>query len=311
MKLRKTIFKMIAVACAFCICFTGTLYSLAWLSDKLLSDNLGFSGGSLTEETLLIAKVVNDGSNNLTEESRRYYPCSDMTINGDSAPTESEGGFTINLNQMSFGIIDNVSLPKPENVVYLRLTVPRGNGDSMNLKLYYNPDENGRFADIYKNEYDANGNVLAEKAKITESDTLADGTTPLLESFHAIESAENANDCYIKFSVAVSNVDYAASELHNLKYLGADGTEATDVKNNHYKLNNFSESSDGVTVVNDDIENAGDNYYVYVKVEPNLSVFAYSIEYITTIMPCYVYFKIGASFEIHSTSNELPNESQP
>ena len=311
MKLKRIIFKMIAMTCAFCTLFVGTFYSLAWLSDKLLSDNLGFSGGSLTEETLLIAKVVNDGSNNLTEESRRYYPCSDMTINGDSAPTESEGGFTINLNQMSFGIIDNVSLPKPENVVYLRLTVPRGNGDSMNLKLYYNPDENGRFADIYKNEYDVNGNVLAEKVKITESDTLTDGKTLLLESFHAIESADVANDCFINFSVAVSNVAYDASELCTLDYLGTDGKTATAVKNNYFKLNSFSESSDGVTVVNDDIENAGDNYYIYVKIEPNLNVFAYSIEYITTIMPCYVYFKIGASFEIHSTSNELPNESQP
>lgn len=305
MKLKKIIFKMIAATCAFCVLFVGTFYSLAWLSDKLLSDSFVFSAGVLTADTLHIAKVVNDGSANLTEQDRKYFTCSNHIINGDSVPTQNGSGYTIELNQMSFGIIDNVSQPKPENVVYLRLTVPSGNGDSVSLKLYYNPGSDGRFADIYKNEYDSDGNVLADKVKITESDVLADGTTPLLESFHNIESEEKTNDCYINFSVAVSNDSYDdPSQLCTLDFLGSDGKTATALKNNYYKLNDFSEDSDGVTIANNDIENAADNYYVYVKIEPNLNVFAYSIEYITAIMPCYVYFKIKASFEIHSTSHE-------
>lgn len=46
-----------------------------------------------------------------------------MQIEVDSLPVQNGESYTVALEQMTFGIIDNIALLKPDNVVYLRLTV--------------------------------------------------------------------------------------------------------------------------------------------------------------------------------------------
>lgn len=297
---KNKIISLIMLAVASVLLFTAGFYSLAWFSDVFSSGNVGFGAGKLGDNTLEIARIIHpSNTTNMPEESaRRYYPCENMQIEADSLPVQNGESYTVALEQMTFGIIDNIALLKPDNVVYLRLTVPKENGNTVSLKLYYNFDADGNFVDIYRNEYDTDGETVLGQVKITEADTLEDGTG-VLEAFQGVEAAEAADDCFLKYAVLLSNESYEATELSSLEFYGEGGEVASDESDTYYRFNKFDDASEGIILVNEDIASAEDNYYVYVRVEPNLSVFGHSIEYISTIMPCNVYFKVKASFDIY------------
>lgn len=284
------------VAVSLTLFMTG-FYSFAWFADMKNSGNLGFGAGTTADNVLEIAKVVHkdDSSGSLTEDNRAYYPCGDMKIEAGSIPTENGATYSISLDKMSFGLIDSIAFLKPDNVVYFRLTVPKKNGNTVKLKFEYNPDEEG-IVDMYKNAYDEEGNLIQEK--VTDDDKYDDGT-PMIDAFRSAESDGDTKDCFIKYSVCVSNTKHEASELCNLTYYGEGGQVANEDSDTHYRLNSFEGSSDCVTLKNDKMEEAEESYYVYIKVEPNLTVFGRSIEYISSIMPCYTYFKVKAYFEIY------------
>jgi hypothetical protein len=114
-----------------------------------------------------------------------------------------------------------------------------------------------------------------------------------------VEGEEMANDCYLSFSLLVSNEEIAATELAEREFLGADGKPAGKGAGSFYRVNDYTAESEGITVKNEELETAGDFYYVYVCIEPNLAVFGYSIEYISSIMPCYLFFKVNADFTVY------------
>ena len=290
---KNRIFTLVALTLTLTVVFLTAFYSFAWLAQKLSSGNIGFTAGVLDDCTLHIAKVIHDGNTTPEESSREYFPCEGSVIEGESVPTQNGDYYTVSLEKLSFGIIDNIALPKPENVVYLRFTVPKESGKNVKLRLYYDYEDD-YFAEMYKNEYEDDGETVRAQKKITDDDTLSNGVK-ILENFHAVESEEMANDCYLKYSVAVSNDSVDADKLCNMQFYGTDGQLATLDTNNHYRLN----TDISATLTHDDIESAGEFFYVYIKVEPNLSVFAHSIEFIAEIMPCYVYFRVNADFEIY------------
>lgn len=280
--------------------FSIGFYSFAWFMERFQSGNVGFEAGKLDDSVLEIAKIIHEEgvSGELDESKRQYYPCDDMKIEYGSLPTETEDGYTVTLDKMSFGFIDNVALLKPDNVVYFRFTVPKVEGDRVDFKFYYNPDEDGNFVDIYKSIYAADGETVLGQEKVLETDVLEDGSG-IIEAFQNAEIDGEDIDCFLKFAACVSNQSYDATELSGLEYYGVGGAVANEDSDTYYRFNDFSSTSEPITLVNEDIDSAGEFYYVYIRVEPNLSVFGRSIEYISTIMPCYVYFKVNAFFEIY------------
>ena len=273
--------------------------SLAWFSSTLFSGWLGFGAGSLPENLLHVALLTRETEDEqLTEDMRAYYACEGGRFCADHYPTENGDRYSVELSQLSFGIIDNVALVKPENKMFLRLTVPKESGDTVAVKLYYGAYEDGSHVELYRNEYGADGETVLGQVKVTEADTLPTGEG-ILESFLAVEGEEMANDCLLSFSVLVSNEEIPAAELAETTFYGADGAPAMDGTGDFYRVNDFSAESDGVVLKNEAIDEAEEFYYVYVRIEPNLAVFAYSIEYISGIMPCYLYFKVNADFTVY------------
>ena len=115
-----------------------------------------------------------------------------------------------------------------------------------------------------------------------------------------VESKENANNSYLLYDAVVSDVAWEASEIaEKVTFVGTE---------KYYKRffpNTGKVSSETLTY-----SGTGSEYYVYIKVIPNLSVFAYSIEHLTTYMPCFMYFSIGASFYTSVTyQSESASES--
>ena len=273
--------------------------SLAWLSGRYASGLLGLGAGSLPENALHVALLERTDPNiPPTEDMRTYRPCENGRFLADHFPTANGDAYTVELADLSFGIIDNVVLVKPENRVFLRLTVPKENGDTVDVKLYYGAYENGYFADIYKNVYADDGETVLGQARVDEDDTIQTGER-ILESFHAVEGEEMANDCYLTFSLLVSNEEIAATELAEREFLGSDGNPAGKGAGSFYRVNDYTAESEGITVTNESYAEASDCYYVYVCIEPNLAVFGYAIEYISGIMPCYLFFKVNADFAVY------------
>ena len=278
--------------------------SFSWFSKNLFSGRFGFSGGSLGDNLLHVALLTRTSADaEPTEDSRAYYPCEGGRFLADCYPTQNGDTYAVALSDLFFGVIDNVARVKPENRVFLRLSVPKDSGDTVEVKLYYGAYPDGGFAELYKNIYEDDGETVSHQVKVGADEALPTGEK-ILESFHAVEGEEMANDCYISYSVLVSNEEIAAAALGEATFYGSDGEPAVNGEGSFYRVNAFDAESDGIMLKNEDIENAGEHYYVYVCIEPNLAVFGYSIEYISGIMPCYVFFKVNAAFTVYRGMGE-------
>ena len=282
--------------------------SLAWLSAQYPSGSFGFGSGKLPENTLQVAILTRtDPTVEPTEDMRTYYPCEGGSFLADHFPTINDDGetYAVELSDLSFGIIDNVARIKPENRIFLCLKVPKENGDTVDVKLYYGyygDPENGYFADIYRNTYDEEtGEALPEKVRVDEDETVtsAEDSPTILDCFHAVEGEDVANDCYLSFSLLVTNEEIPADELAGHTFYGANGQPAGEGEGSFYKVNAYTAEGEGITVKNEAYAEAEGFYYVYVCIEPNLAVFGYSIEYISGIMPCYLFFKVNAAFTVY------------
>jgi hypothetical protein len=270
--------------------------SLAWFTTTIQSPSFGMATGKLGDNTLEIAKIVHEDESLLVDETmRKYYLCENFKIEEDSRPAVSGDAYKITLGDMSFGVIDNVALLKADNVVYFRLTIPKNNGNIVKTKLYYGADESGRFFEMYRNIYDTDGEKVLGQEKIGE-DLMLDETTSLLDAFSGVEG--EAGDCFLKYSVLLSNEEIDADKLVDQTFYGADGKTVTEDEGVFYKFSDHSDSSQPIILTNEDYDAVTDNYYLYIRVAPNLSVFAYAIEYISTVMPCHVYFNVKAYFEV-------------
>ena len=265
---KNKIYSTIAFALSVVLLFTCCTVSFAWLVDYFRSGDVGFTAGSLDGSILEIAKVTHSSDpDQATEEQRAYELCENLKIEESSLPVANGNAFSIELEKLSFGMIDNVAMLKPENIVYLRLSVPKKNGPSVTLSLGYS---DASFIELYENVYE--GDTVTGQSKVENGE--------LISSIISLETERSA--CYINYSVYLSNEDIAATELSGVSF------------ENSYKMNENSI----ISLTNDDIASAGEYYYVYVKVEPNLELLSHSIEYISQYMPCYVYYKIKAEVEV-------------
>lgn len=294
----KKVISLVTLITVSLLLFVTGFYSLAWFADILHSGNLGFGAGTLDDNELKIARVVRQpGVIEVPTESMRSYDlCDDMHIEHDSLPESNGDAYTISMDKMTFGLIDNIALLNPENIVYFRLAVPKRNGNTVKVKFYYDVDADGNFVDLYQNGVDAEGNPV--QVAVTDND-MFDADTTVRDAFQNIQKTSTEGDSFLRFSVHVSNVDYDATVLHTLDFYGEDGKVANADSNTYFRFASFDESSDSVTVVNENMDEVEDFYYVYVRVEPDLSVFGQAVEYITSIMPCYSYFKVKACFEVY------------
>ena len=265
---KNKIYSTIAFALSVVLLFTCCTVSFAWLVDYFRSGDVGFTAGSLEGSILEIAKVKHSQDpDQATENQRKYELCENLKIEESSLPVADGNALSIELEKLSFGMIDNVAMLKPENIVYFRLSIPKKNGPNVTLSLGYS---DASFIELYENVYE--GDTVTGQSKVEDAN--------VINSLIALETNQKA--CYINYSVCLSNEEIAATELSKITF------------EKSYKVNENSI----ISLTNDDIANARDYYYVYVKVEPNLDLLSHSIEYISQYMPCYVYYKIKADVEV-------------
>lgn len=272
MKERRKKFAVItAVLTALLFALQLSASTYAWLTNFVKGGDFGYNANELPPYTLEIARIpYSEDSREETE--RTYSPCNNYKIEADSDGAH----LAVALENMTFGTIDNVAQLKSENIVYLRLTVPKACGDVLTLSLHYTQTN---FITLYQK-------IVNETTGEISSSLVTDET--MLNNLIAVESAENANDSFLLYDAVVSNQKWQANEIaSNVTF-----EQNTDTYSRFYVGNTYVK-----TLTNGQFDQVTDNYYVYIKVIPNLSVFAYSIEHLTAVMPCYMYFEISAVFD--------------
>lgn len=272
MKERRKKIAVVAAVLLVVLCFTQLFASTyAWLINYVTGGNFGYRTNQLPPYTLEIARIPYS-EDNREETERAYFPCNDYNVETD----EDGAHLSATLENMTFGTIDNVAQLKAENVVYLRLTVPKVCGDTLNLNFHYTQAD---FLTLYRK-------VIDEETGEVSSVLVTDET--VRNNLMAVESAENADDSFLLYDAIVSNQAWQANEI----------AQNAAFAQNEEDYSRFGvDDATYITLKNGEFDQVADNYYVYIKVIPNLFVFAYSIEHLSEIMPCYMYFGISAVFD--------------
>lgn len=280
-----TKYSALTAGVAVLLCFvTFSVSTYAWLVNYVFSGNFGYQAGELDSYKLEIARIpYKENEADRVETARTYSPCENYHIETNEDGT----ALAVEIKNMSFGTIDNVAQLKPENIVYLRLTVPKECGKKISVSLYYSL---GNFIRLYR-KIEESGSVSTPEVTDSGEDT------PIQD---IIKVEETAGSSYLLYDAVVSDTAYEANEIaayektaieeekEGLPFAGAEN----DFNCFLPKTETGEVSSETLTY-----SGTGSEYYVYIKVIPNLSVFAYSIEHLTAYMPCFMYFSIGASFD--------------
>ena len=290
-----TKYSALTAGVAVLLCFvTFSVSTYAWLVNYVFSGNFGYQAGELPPYKLEIARIpYNEDETERVETKRGYSTCSNYHIETNKDGTNKDGTnhLDVKIENMSFGTIDNVAQLKPENIVYLRLTVPKECGKKISVSLYYY-SSSGKFIRLYKK--------IEESGSVTTSEVTDSAESTPISDIIGVEREENANDSYLLYDAVVSDVAWEASEIaEKVTFVG------TEKVYKRFFPNTGEVSSETLTY-----SGTGSEYYVYIKVIPNLSVFAYLIEHLTTYMPFFMYFSIGASFDTSVThQSESASES--
>ncbi len=261
--------------------FAAVATSVAWFAMGGASDPVNFTAGSLTGMKLYLGSVTGGED----ESARTFSECTDGIV-GITSPTENGGAYSIALSDMSFGVIDNLAKLKAENIVYLRFDIPKTSETDIRLTLSDIKDENNYFFDIYKNNYDANGNAVSQ----VKLDPSAADDKAILDGVRDFQTAESG---YLSYTYAFSAERYDGAIPETLRF-------SEDVTF-------FSSGTDvSVSCPEDVLSSVGESgmYHLYVRIVPDFNTFAYSIEYLTPIMPCYMLFHINVEFEM------IPKEAE-
>ncbi len=310
-KLKQATLRLITTVMAVTILFIACLSaSFAWFAMQIKSGGqVGFQSGKLDGVSISIATV----ENKMDETSRKYfeYAFAQDGQNGKfgiDEPISTDNKYQIAITDMSFGSIDNLSRLKPENIVYIKIAIPKKYGTGVRFNIGSIIDENGYFFDIYRNIYDADNKEILHQEKVTAAEFVVNGSTvdgaSILEGLKNIQAEKEDGDetkkgeKFLQYAYAFSHEEISAPDL-------ASKQESGDLVFETY-TKPLDSSTVELTVPEGltDKNSADDNYYLYVKITPNLTAFSHSIEYLAIIMPCYVLFKVGLSFEIYSTASE-------
>lgn len=247
--------------------------SLAWFANiKIINPNLSFSAGAPSEYNLYKVTCENDTSKQKVSK----------------VDTVGIGGFDI--YDLQFGKINNLSLLEHSNYIYYVIEVPKEDGGLVSLGISYgDTDSDGEHFKIYVPLKDANGDIQYNTDGTVKTELFREQAA--LEQIKAIETDNSST--FITFTYALSNTH--PHECENIEAIEAlfDGKEpismdAIDENNNPipHELMHDVDSVDG------------DFYYVYIRLEPNVSLYKHFIDHLWNNMPYFLTYEIRATLSV-------------
>ncbi len=276
----------------------GVLFSFlgvtiaAWFA-SVNTTQFGFTTGGLESGIEIKIATVDTydsaGAKQITQEENRKYSdiVSSSMLRDDSALLEAD------IQNYTFGLIDNLLVMHPDNIAYLQVRIPKStNANTLKFALHYNEKAYNNF-DAYKNntvdytELHArlfDKSISGEKKWDDVTDETGEDAKLHVTDFINIERDEKKGLCYLQFSYCLSSLNLEANAIAsaNLQF---------------GQLYNFNDFTAKELTIADSNKNENGDCYLYIKITPNFKAIGLS-----GIMNSLAYFKIQAEFEAYNKS---------
>lgn len=270
--------RMISVlALLFYVLFLSLVsISLAWFCGaKIIDPNILFSAGAPEEYDIYKIVCENDSSVHTVTE----------------VDTVGTDGFSV--SDLQLGKISNLSVLEHSNYIYYAIRIPKTDGEKVSLGVGYGDlDSDGKHFKIFVPSKDLNGEIEYE----------ANGSIKTIpfENQAALEEIENIETDNSATFICCA---YALSDKSPYDYQNIDELEALFSDKEAVGLDSLDEDGE---IIPDELTMelssvAGDYYYAYIKLEPNVSLYKHFIEYLWNNMPFFL------AYEIRVTLNVAPN----
>jgi hypothetical protein len=235
-----------------------------------------------------------------------------------SAPATTNNGISFTLNQMHFGVVDNLISLKEDNLIYIRLKVDakKTGARHLTVKLDYNavnpaaPTLNELYESVtlYGTPVDSDDLQLIKHGT---SDTTYSELKKVI-TFPATKDANNNDTANADITSEKSQfMQIACAVTTNEKvipggtgeYISVDTLDFTNfaVVGNQVEIN-VADALSTKTTVNDVTTTtpfAGDYYYVYLKIAPRLEFFVSQENLLDQFVPSYIFFDTKLKIELY------------
>jgi hypothetical protein len=266
------IYRLVLTAVAFCLlCVSVVTLSMGWLTNLgEIKPPISFTAGNAQSYSLSQITYNNEDAN--PDPGKQNI---DNTI-------ENIGLGAFDVNDLQFGTINNLYFLENENYVFYAVAIPKEMGGTVDLGIAYNEEDGGHFT-IYSTDKNTTSETYGQLIPYTKEN---------LDDIKEIES----EDTFISYSFALSAsapetyTTFASmdalftDEPAALNVLDANGVPAT------------SRKSFDTTVT-------GDYYYLYIKLEPNIELYKFFIDYLWADMPFYLVYDVRVVLSVSPASN--------
>lgn len=273
--------RFVALLLSFAALASSFALSLAWLSHfSKVTPDLSFTAGGPEKYVFYKITCANDSTVPDCEVE------SNLGMRGEDIDADN-----FFLNDLHFGSITNLAMLENSNFIYYAVKIPKVNGTRVCVGVNYN-DVDGSHFKIYvparvNNEitYDADGNIITT---LYQNQAGLDG----------IKALETENETFVMYKVALSDID--PEEISSIDTL--NGLFLDDALH----LHNDSEGNPTQQILTySSGESQSEYYYLYIKLEPNVSIYSGFIDFLWADMP------FGLSYDVRftlSVESEEPTE---
>ena len=307
--------KALTISTCLLVAVALTIGAVAWFAGVLNPGILGFQTGSnaaLPDIQMWMYTSVEDlAAQGNPEGVETGWVESTPTIDGEDAyiipaapattgdATDSGGEaytkHTFVMNQLHFGVVDNLISLKDDNIIYLRLTVDaaKTGGDSMTFKISYVTQTEGVLTtdDLYNSIdlYDGDGKLadadtLSSKIKFDDCKPDETKVIPVDLTATTLNLAESARFLQIAAAVTTeSKVIPGTEDFESLAFTDFALIGDTGSLNFAEKLGTAPTGT----------------YYVYLKIAPNLDFFVYQEDLLDQFIPAHIFFDGKIELEMH------------
>ena len=298
------IYRIVLLVVSFCLlCTSVVTLSMGWLTNVWpAAPALPFSAGNTQNYTFYKITFAKNGTtfegNTTTKIEENYQQIGETAFNAGS---------------LQFGTITNLYFLENDNYVFYAVEIPYELGTEVHAAVSYgkyNDDGSAAvaFGDHFK-IYNEGGTEITDATKLTNVKGIETtyGSTFISYACALSEQAPSADMDFTALDSLFKN-----NTLDKFMKEEADGTKTPKL----LPLATMTEQTDGtytaaMNSTEDAIgtfapENANDppeKYYLYIKLQPNMELYKYFIDYLYADMPFYLAYQVGIQLSVRPASN--------
>ncbi len=282
------IYRIVLLVVSFCLlCTSVVTLSMGWLTNVWpAAPAFPFSAGNTQNYTFYKITFAKNGT---TFE--------DSTTTKIEPNYEQIGTTTFDAGNLQFGTITNLYFLENDNYVFYAVEIPYELGTEVHAAVSYgkyNDDGSAAvtFGDHFK-IYNEGETEITDATKLTNVKGIETTYGSTFISY-ACALSEQAPDPTMEFAT----LDHLFTDAEMLPL--ATMTEQTN--GTYTAAMNSTEDAIG-TFAPENANDPPEKYYLYIKLQPNMELYKYFIDYLYADMPFYLAYQVGIQLSVRPASN--------